>query len=219
MFKTKTLSLHNKCVNQNPCTQSVPFMEKIFIYKEEGIIEVSLLTYYPAKYQESLNLSMEDLITSQFILDFKNGHKPASILAAKIVASVIEKHFDLTKGPIVFIPIPASNREDSKKRYHLFSYLVSQYCQIVDGQHWVKNWREVDKKHLSSSHAILDDHDRWFVNYSLIKNKQVVIFDDIATTGETASEFTQRLTKSGAKVIGKVFLASTYKIKHNHLDR
>lgn len=188
-------------------------MEKVFTYKEDGVKEICLLTYYPSKYQDSLELTREDLIVSQFVLDFKNGHRPASVLAARIVAKAIKRHFDLTKDPLVLIPIPASNKEDSDKRYYLFSYLVSQYCNVVNGQKWVGNWKDVDKKHLSSSHVVQNDQNRWFVNYSKVKNAKVIIFDDIATTGATACEFTERLKGAGAKVVGRIFLASTYQIK------
>ena len=188
-------------------------MEKIFEY--ENLKEISILDYYPTKIQESTELTPEQQIVSQFIINFKNGYQPASILAAKIVAKTINKHFNLEKEKLVFIPIPASNSEDTTKRYHLFSYLVSQKCHVTDGHTWVKNWQETEKKHLSQDHSVQDDKNRWFVDYSKIKNAKVIIFDDISTTGETAASFIQRLEECGAKVIGEVFLASTFNLKRN----
>ena len=187
-------------------------MEKVFKY-DDGTKEIFLLTYYPVKYQASLYLEPEEFIVSQFLLDFKNGHRPASVLAAKFVADALKRHFDLDKERIILIPIPASNREDSERRYRLFCHLVSQNCNVANGQKWVKNWREGEKKHLTSNHVLQDDQDRWYVNYAKIKNKQVVIFDDLATTGETAFDFSVRLKEAGAKVIGKIFLAATCEIK------
>ena len=186
-------------------------MEKIYEY--ETMKEISILDYYPTKIQETTELTPEQQIVSQFIISFKNGYQPASVLAAKIVAKTIAKHFNLEKEKPVFIPIPASKNEDSTKRYHLFSYLVSQKCAVIDGQTWVKNWQETEKKHLSQDHIVQDDKNRWFVDYAKIKNAKVIIFDDISTTGETAASFIQRLEECGAKVIGEVFLASTFNLK------
>ena len=188
-------------------------MEKIYEY--ENMKEISILDYYPTKIQESSELTPEQQIVSQFVINFKNGYQPASVLAAKIVAKTISQHFNLGQERPVFIPIPASNNEDTIKRYHLFSYLVSQRCPVIDGHTWVKNWQETEKKHLSQDHIVQDNKNRWFVDYAKIKNAKVIIFDDISTTGETAASFIQRLEECGAKVIGEVFLASTFNIKKN----
>ena len=187
-------------------------MEKIYEY--EGIKEISILDYYPNKLQDIIELTPEQHVVNQFILDFKNGHRPASILAAKLVSKTIINHFDLTNS-IVFIPIPASTREETYKRYNLFSYCVSQNCKITDGRSWVKNWNEVEKKHLSKDHTIQDEKNRWFVDYSKIKQTNVIIFDDVVTTGETSGDFVTRLENCGATIIGKIFLArSFYKKGH-----
>lgn len=187
------------------------------IYEFEGIKEISILDYFPSKLHKRMNLTPEQQIVSQFIIDFKNGYKPASILAAKIVSQIITENFNLNEDTIVFIPIPASTKDDTKKRYGLFSYLVSQNCHVIDGQHLAKNWRETDKKHLSVNHTINgDEHKRWFIDYNKTKNIKAVIFDDVATTGETAACFIQRLEKGGAKVIGEIFLASSFHLK-SHL--
>ena len=183
-------------------------MEKVYDY--EDIKEICILDYYPSKLQGMMELTPEQMVVSQFVIDFKNGHRPASILAAKMVAKIIGKHFELDKEPVVFIPVPASTREDTAKRYSLFSYLVSQHCHVTDGHRWVNNWREVEKKHLSQDHKINDDKNRWFIDYSKVKGARVIIFDDVATTGETSADFIRRLEECGAKVIGKVFLANSY---------
>lgn len=192
-------------------------MEKVYDY--EDIKEICILDYYPNKLQGMLEMTPEQLVVSQFVLDFKDGHRPASILAAKMVAKIIDKHFELVKEHVVFIPVPASTKEDTDKRYHLFSYLVSQYCHVTDGQRWVSNWREVEKKHLSPNHRISDDKNRWFVDYSKVKGARVIIFDDVATTGETSADFIQRLEDCGAKVIGKVFLANSYFWKRHQKEK
>ena len=48
------------------------------------------------------------------------------------------------------------------------------------------------------------------IDYSKVKGARVIIFDDVATTGETSADFIRRLEECGAKVIGKVFLANSY---------
>lgn len=192
-------------------------MEKVYEY--EYMKEICILDYYPNKLQDMMELTPEQLVVSQFILDFKNGHRPASILAAKIVAKILDKHFELNEESVVFIPIPASKREDTVKRYHLFSYLVSQHCHVIDGHTWVNNWREVEKKHLAQDHIVNDDKKRWYVDYTKIKGAKAIIFDDVATTGETAADFTQRLEECGAKVIGKVFLANSYFWKRHQKEK
>jgi predicted amidophosphoribosyltransferase len=160
-----------------------------------------------------MNLTPAQRIISNFIIDFKNGHQPASRLAAKIVAEAIKENFDIEQQETVFIPIPASNKEESYKRYNLFSFLVSQNCCIIDGHNWVKNWKETEKKHLSENHDIQYDQKRWFVDYKLVRNARVIIFDDVKTTGETANTIIQKLEECGATVIGAIFLGKTIHYK------
>lgn len=187
------------------------------IYNYDNLKEIHILKYFPKSLQEKLKLSPEQLIVNQFIIDFKNGYRPVSALAAKIVAKTISKYFDVDNEPLVFIPIPASTKEDTFKRYHYFSYIVSKNCNVIDGYLWVRNWVKSEKKHLAPNHITNDDDSkRWFVDYSKIKGTKVIVFDDICTTGETAATFIQRLEKCGAKVIGEIFLGSTFHLK-SHL--
>ena len=187
------------------------------VYDSDDIPEVSILDYYPTRIQETIKLSPIQLISSQFVLDFKNGHRPASLLAAKIVAEVLSAHFDLDQGvQVVFIPIPASSREDTEKRYHLFSYLVGKHCNVEDGHLWVNNWHETKKKHLSRDEDFIQDmRERWYVDYKRIKGARVIIFDDVKTRGTTSNHFIRRLQECGAEVIGKVFLSKTYFLKEH----
>ena len=45
------------------------------IYEFEGIKEISILDYFPSKLHKRMNLTPEQQIVSQFIIDFKNGYK------------------------------------------------------------------------------------------------------------------------------------------------
>ena len=70
-------------------------MEKVYDY--EDIKEICILDYYPSKLQGMMELTPEQMVVSQFVIDFKNGHRPASILAAKMVAKIIGKHLQPSK--------------------------------------------------------------------------------------------------------------------------
>ncbi len=181
--------------------------------------EIFILNYFPKKIQEKMDLSPEERIVSQFVYDFKEGHRPISILAAKLVAQAINTHFNLENEKVLFTPIPASNRQATHNRYNLFSYLVSEKCNVIDGHKLVNNWVETEQKHLSQNHAIKEENNRWFVKYSEMRKAKVIVFDDILTTGDTAAKFTRRLESCGAKVIGKVFLAKTINLKQHLQDQ
>ena len=191
--------------------KTVRNMEKVVMNGD--IKEISILEYYPNRMSKLVDLTPEQLITNQFVYNFKNGHRPTVILAAKIVASIIEKHFNLKKEQLTFVPIPASNYEDTAVRYNLFSYLVSLFCKVTNGHKWVNNWEKVDKKHLTRQKENHDYTNRWFVDYGKIKGAKLIVLDDVITTGETAKAFVKRIENCGGKVIGMVFLARTIEIK------
>lgn len=115
---------------------------------------------------------------------------------------------------MVFLCVPASRQEVNKSRYKEFCKEVSRLSGIKNGYSHlilmedrlaVHERRRGREKEISK--VSIMDFDKPF-----FKGKQVLIFDDIITTGGSYAIFAEEVEKHGAHVVGGLFLARTHYI-------
>ena len=113
---------------------------------------------------------------------------------------------------MVFLCVPASRQEANKSRYKEFCKEVSRLSGIVNGySHLIlmedrlaihERGRAGEK---SLSHVSVMDFDVPF-----FKGKEVIVFDDIITTGGSYALFAEEVERHGAHVVGGLFLCKTH---------
>lgn len=67
-----------------------------------------------------------------------------------------------------------------------------------------------EAKHNNANHIVSESYGYLVsADPEFFANKNVILFDDLITTGETANEFAAELESVGANVLGAMFLART----------
>ncbi|MHA4987911.1 hypothetical protein [Cetobacterium somerae] len=122
------------------------------------------------------------------------------------------KRNKLNKSDIVFLPVLASNNNKSFERYFEFCEIISNYLGIQNGIYSYMNHPKKKEKHTIQSR----EFDKKFIseleiNSTLLKDKIIILFDDIVTSMETINLFENKISESNPKIIVKVALGKTLK--------
>lgn len=139
-----------------------------------------------------------------FIYEFKDGENTDDV--AEQVITVL-KHFFLqeTLSYITLVCIPASTKEKNRVRYKRFSNLVAKECDMWNAYDHIKIDYDRNAKHKGGE----SDYDNLSFDSSWFEGKDVLIFDDIFTKGNSIRNMTEELEWLGANVIGAITLGQT----------
>jgi competence protein ComFC len=155
-----------------------------------------------------------------WLLKYKNGKNFAKIFAEIMYIRIIEELSDLSvfnnfKEPIL-IPIPLSRKRANKRGYNQSILICNELIKLDKGifSHNYKNFtlekhiliKQKDKKHQALTENkkerlknIIDSFS--VVDSSKIKGKNIILIDDVITTGATLNEAKKTLKKYGARKI------------------
>ena len=145
---------------------------------------------------------------------FLDARDDAYKLVAQMVDGYLKREYGEQVKDMVFLCVPASRQEVNKSRYKEFCKEVSRLSGIKNGYSHlilmedrlaVHERRRGREKEISK--VSIMDFDKPF-----FKGKQVLIFDDIITTGGSYAIFAEEVEKHGARVVGGLFLARTHYI-------
>ena len=144
-----------------------------------------------------------------FIWNFKDGENSAE--AAKQVVAVL-KHFFLadTLDRLTFTCIPASSQEKNEDRYEWFSKKVASECNMWNAYDHIELFYDRDAAHLGGE----NDFDNLEFDEDFFDGKNIILFDDIITKGNSINNITETLEDLGANVIGAITLGKT--VHHHH---
>jgi len=162
-----------------------------------------IFSYLPSRFEATI----EQKRTRRLIWNFKNGCHNFTTLAAERVADAL--YNTLCSRDVIFCCIPASSEAKNTRRYERFSTLVSQKIGITNGFSHIKIQGNRLAIHESRHNKTLESVQVIDFDADFFAGRDVVIFDDIITTGSSFKQFTKSLESLGARVIGGVFLAKT----------
>lgn len=160
--------------------------------------------YYPTRTKE---LTHHQKKVSNLVFRFKEGSENTAPLLAKIFSLCIGRmpFFKEMNAPIL-IPIPAATRERNIARFARFCSLLSRRLKVADGFRaiWIKEDREQLKG--STGHDKLSN---LIFHPEYIQGKDIILVDDIATTGQSFIQMKHKCMQLGANSVVGVFLAKT----------
>lgn len=165
--------------------------------------------YYPVSHHK--NGSTHQKKVSNLVFRFKEGKQ--SGLVAKLFSLAIQRMPFLKElqNPVL-IPIPAATKERNRQRFAQFNYLLAKRLKIEDGYRavWIKEDREQLKGQLNQDKLFNIDF-----NVRYIKGKEVLLVDDIVTTGDSFIQMKRRLMELGATSVIGLFFGKT--VSHKNL--
>ncbi len=150
----------------------------------------------------------------RFIYAFKDGKRTATDFAVNIVSATLTKWYGASCQDYVLCCIPAATNSKYIRRFKRFAAEVSKRTSIQNGTAHVNIFGKREAKH-NNAHHIVSESFGYSVSADpeFFSGKNVILFDDLITTGTTANDFAAELEAINANVLGAMFLARTIKVK------
>lgn len=160
--------------------------------------------YYPTRIK---NTDEHQKRVSNLIFRFKEGGYCGELVAQILTLCLKHAGFSGNRKDTVLIPIPASTRERQRKRFPVVCHYLSKWLGIMDGFRVV--WIAEDREQMKGKGTDKDVLANLRFTRRHVRNKHVVLLDDILTTGESFRQIQRRLEKLGAVSVIGVFLGKT----------
>lgn len=163
------------------------FNELISIFKYEGIIREKILQY---KFNDKAYM--------------KNTFAKI-ILKNKKVCGLLKKYD-------IIIPVPIHKSRKAQRGYNQTQLIASKIAEYMDIEFCnnvlVKNKNTIAQSKLNRKKRIENIKGAFnILNLEKVQGKNVLLFDDIYTTGSTANECSRILKTAGAKTVGILTIA------------
>ena len=187
-----------------------------------GFQAISMLDYYPTT--SKVNETSDIWNDRRMVWNFKNNPEKVydeenakavewAVLQAK---EIIETTFGKENAKyITFFCIPASSQEMTERRYKVFSEKLCKATGMINSFNYVKVSHAKKEAHTGGSSFSQDmlEYDKDF-----FKEKYVLLFDDVITTGSSMKSFKSKLQELGSIVIGGMSIGQT-KDKYNEHNK
>ena len=145
-----------------------------------------------------------------FIYAFKDGRRDATDYAINIVSERLTKWYGVSCADYVLCCIPAATNTKYIRRFKRFAAEVSKRTGIQNGTEHVNIFGKREAKHNNPEHIVSESFGYAIsTDPDFFNGKNVILFDDLITTGTTAETFAEELEAVGANVLGAMFLART----------
>ena len=171
-----------KIIKHNKC-----FNLHIYLYKYEGIIREKILDY---KFEEKAYLYKS----------FVNN-----IISNKNILEVLQKHE-------IIIPVPMYCKKENKRGYNQTKLIAKELGKYLNLKYHdnilYKNKNTIEQSKLNKKERAENVKDIYIIkNKEIIKDKNILLFDDIFTTGSTVNECSKILKQNGAGEIDVLTIA------------
>lgn len=165
------------------------------------------LRYFPVRIK---NVGEDAVEARKLVWAFKDAEDGACEKVAQMTSDYINKEYGGRTKDIVFVCVPASTQEQNENRYRKFCERVNEMTGIRNGFPHVRiscdrlavHEHRHDKT-VRTAQVIEFDDDYFY-------GKDVVVMDDIITTGMSYALFANQLEVFGANVLGGIFLGRTH---------
>ena len=157
-------------------------------------------------YDKFLYIFKYEGILRKLIIDYKfNGKAYISTLFATIILKD-EKYCRQIKTYDMMIPVPMFEKKKKQRGYNQTELIAEKICENLNIELGLNYLMKTKNTKMQSTLSANDRKENiknafWVNNKDKIKEKKIIVFDDIFTTGETASEISRVLKMAGAKEI------------------
>lgn len=163
------------------------FSKHLYIFRYEGIIRNKIIEY---KFEDKGYL-------------YK--------MFAKIILSD-KKTCNFIKKYDVIIPVPISKKRKKKRGYNQSELVANELAQKLNQDIWtdiiIKKKDNKPQSELNKLERIKNVEDIYEINKPIeVKNKKVLLLDDIYTTGSTVNEIARKLKQNQTQEISVITLA------------
>jgi len=203
------------------------YILSIILPKEEEVIFIETLTeediVAKIPYAKEINtkymaiFQYQNQIIKKAIWEIKyNANKViiskfSKILYEFILENISDKiMFNNLTNPLL-IPIPASKLRIREKGFNQCELIVKEICKLDNNTNFVISTNALSKIKETKQQSKIKNRSKrlnnlsgcFLANEAIVKNKNIILIDDVITTGKTMEEASKALYNAGAKkVIG-----------------
>lgn len=176
------------------------------IREEKGSYKLyAFMPYYPKNKYSDKDLTSEEGKFRKLVWDFKDGllSKQFGEVVADSLTYILPE--DKIAGSL-FCIIPASTKIKTQKRFYSFCNVVSEKSGVINGYNYIQNSVDHDAGHISGEKQNILEFIKIADN---VLSENVILFDDITTSGSNFLNLARKLTSMGANRVTGVFLGKT----------
>lgn len=137
----------------------------------------------------------------------KSKHEQAINKILPIAVKVIKHYFGNQRFKLTLVCIPSSKQKVTERRYKDWAQRLCEDTGMSNGYNHISVIRDGDAKHLGGGSAADFSIDTTYFN-----DKNIILFDDVITTGRSMERLKNILEAAGANVICGLSIGKT---KHN----
>lgn len=158
--------------------------------------------YFPQRYEGWLREEQEEFVRKVYA--FKEGEEDCR----EYFAGMFRTLFQESGITVMFMPCSTAARY--YKRFGGIARFLENAGYARSGLELIRITENRESKHATAVRSSVDVNN--YVMSTELCGKRVVILDDLLTTGESLFGYARNLERCGAKVVGAVFLARTFKV-------
>ena len=149
---------------------------------------------------------------TQRVLELKDGLNPSSDLyseALKILEAYFNENWKHPQGPTIIF-MPCSSEQTYYSRFSALARSLSKRYNYNTDIDAIQYTNSRSSKHRSQNRDAIESSSNIVISPKII-GKEVIIIDDVITTGTSLQQFTKELHTYGVTIKAAVFLAQTAK--------
>ena len=174
--------------------------------------------YVPNAYINLCVDKAQQMANNRFVYDFKAGDKEAVQICAEWLVRYLIKQYSSILEDFVVVFAPCSTQWKYTKRFGYLAAILNAAGIKTANEH-VHIFGERKPTHNGGSHVVNEDIYHVSVDGEYFKGKQVILFDDLLTSGKTIEDFRNKLEAAGAYVEREIFFGSHHSPRPNKQQR
>ena len=172
--------------------------------------------YVPKAYFDLCVDKAQQSVNNRFVYDFKAGDRAAAQLCAQWLVRYLTSQYGTLLKDFVVVFAPCSSQAKYNNRFGYLAALLNASGITTANEH-MSIFGERKPIHNGGAHFVAEDVYHVSLDGSYFKGKNVILFDDLLTSGKTIEAFRAKLEQAGAYVEREIFLART--VHHDPVSR
>lgn len=169
------------------------------------MVKYALYSYIPQRFLRWSSFEEQDI--SRMIIGFKDGRNVYTRWAVRMFCRALAA-IDLTN--VVVVCVPASTQYSHTRRWKRFSQLLCKQTGAINGFSHISVISDRKRAHITREYELATNIKHLLdIDADFFKGKNVLVIDDIYTTGRSSESFISAIEAAGAHVQMAMFLAKT----------
>ena len=176
-------------------------------FKFKGVKCIFSDYYFPVRYHSNISYAQRDFCEE--LLGFKDGKRSGSDFFMNFMEVLNPK------DNCIIMFMPCSKEWHYKRRFNALNELIEElWPASSNGYKFITYTGERESLHLTKDRTKKSLEQNYYINCDLT-GKEVIVVDDLFTTGCSLLDFKKQIEKKGGKVSYALFFGKTFQMPDN----